>query len=155
MVAAAVALGAVLFSLRGSGYQVGDVVDAPLTLTPQDRYNLSCALARPVAGFGCAFPATAEAKPRPLERAAVLAPYVTTDRRLFLVPGLFERPELVQYLESLKRKPRKLRDQRFTARCKLRLLERAGDVSVRFGKRQSWGKPTDVWVAQAESCSIR
>jgi hypothetical protein len=71
---------------------------------------------------------------------------MTTERALYLVPGLFEQPAVATYVS------RHVEGARFTARCKLRLVEMVDDYELRFRRDSPWGKGQPAWVAEPVSC---
>ena len=84
-----------------------------------------------------------------MDAADIIAPYMTTERTLYLIPGLFEQPEVLSYVS------RHVEGARFTARCKLRLVERVDDYELRFRSDSPWGKGQPAWVAEPVSCVAR
>jgi hypothetical protein len=151
LVLVAVPLALVLFSIRGGGLGKGDVIDAPLTLTTADRDQLSCAMAAPVRGHRCGFTPSGE----PTGEATPLAPYLTTTRTLFLLPGLFQQPALAARVAEEPpedRPPESLR--RFVAQCRVRILERAEGVHIRFSSTAPFGPPETAWVAEILDCQV-
>ena len=131
------------------------VLDAPITLVTSDRENLSCALDRTVGPYRCRFRAPGRLWPEPSPPKDLLAPYVTLGRQVFLVPGLFEMPDLSARRtaeEQANVPPERLR--RFVARCKLRLVERIEQLQTRWSERGNWGRQDGVWIAEPISCKV-
>jgi len=156
IVSAALALGGLILLFgRGHAYSRGETVPVRITLITADRGDLDCALDQAFDGLRCAFhgDATAVSPPPPAEQ--MLAPYLTPDRRLLLVPGLFEQPALVARYEQEKPIGRpKHRLKRFIATCQVELIAKVPKVRVRFGKRNAWGDAADAWVAKPKSCTV-
>jgi hypothetical protein len=151
LVIAALAIAGLLWNVRGRGPRAGDVVDAPLTLTTADRDQLACALDRPVGPWRCAF--TASGQPAGVSRP--LAPYLTTTRALYLIPGLFEQPALAARLREEPpedRPPESLR--RFVALCRVRLREPVDAVRVRWASRSAFGPEERAWAAEPLDCKV-
>ena len=152
-----VAMGAAwpLWSWRGHMDRAGMVVDAPITLITSDRENLSCALDRSVGRHRCRFRAPGKPWPEPAPPSDLLAPYVTVEHRMYLVPGLFELPELeARYAEEPPGRLRPDQLRRFVARCKLRLVERIERFQARWFETSTFGPQTGAWVAEPISCKV-
>jgi hypothetical protein len=144
-----------LWNWRGHVDRPGAVVDAPITLLVSDRENLSCALDRFVGSFRCRFRAPGKPWPESLPTRDILAPYVTAEHRMYLVPGLFELPALAARCDRespANVPPASLR--RFVARCKLRLVERVELFQARWSENGGWGKQSGAWVAEPIACEI-
>jgi hypothetical protein len=147
IVGVTLALSVALFEARGCAPRRGDVVEAPITLVPTDRYGLECALSRPVGRYRCAYTAEHDVASPPPGPADVLQPYVTTSRAPFLVPGLFEVLSVRLFVARVPP------TRRFVARCKLRLVEQVEGHETRFRHADPWGKAaTPTWVAEPVSC---
>jgi hypothetical protein len=155
VVVVAVAVAWPLWNWRGRVNQVGLVVEAPITLVTSDRENLSCALDDVVGRLRCRFRAPGRPWPDDLPPSELLAPYVTLDRHMYLVPGLFEQPAIAaRYtLESPKDVPPE-RLRRFVARCKLRLVERVERFQARWSEHSNFGPQNGAWVAEPISCTV-
>jgi hypothetical protein len=154
-------LAAVLWGYRGSPSAVpapalepGGIVDAPVTLVTADRHELACAMPDTIQGYACAWSGP-DGKREPLPAPErVLAPYLTTSGRLFLIAGLFEQPAVSQRYERESPAGRKREElRRFTASCKLKLL---GEVEARaqFASGSPWGELQRVWAAAPAQCVI-
>jgi len=156
VVIGALAVGAGLLSFgRGRPFGEADRVPVKITLITADRGDLDCALDQEIAGFRCGHVGnTTAASPAPAKEQ-LLAPYMTPDRRLLLVPGLFEQPALSERYDRERPTGRpKHRLKRFIASCEVKLLEKVPALKVRFGKRNAWGDAKDAWVAQPLSCTV-
>jgi hypothetical protein len=155
LVALAAAIAIPLWNFRGSLSGPGTVIDAPITLITSDRDQLSCALSRTVQKYRCAFEAPDKPWSSPPTAAETLAPYLTTHRQMFLIPGLFEQSALQQRYE--REPPRGLhpsRLRRFTANCKLRLLEKVEGFHTRWARAGTWGRSSSAWVAEPLACEV-
>jgi hypothetical protein len=146
LVAIGFAVGIAGFSYRGSPPRAGSIVEAEFTLTPRDAGELSCASDRQYGAYRCAF--TADGTPGPVT-ARPIVPVVTVTRELFFAAGLFQDQALTEYLESRRSRPRR----RFGAVCRVRLIERADDLKVRFGGGFAAAEPG--WVADVLSCQVK
>jgi hypothetical protein len=155
VVVAAVAVAWPLFNWRGKINRPGAVVDAPITLITSDRENLACALPRSIGHFRCAFRTPQERWRDPPGREDLLAPYLTPDRQMFLVPGLFVQPALLdRYAQESPARVPPERLQRFIARCRMRLVERVDDFQARWQQNGNWGPQTGAWVAEPITCRV-
>jgi len=144
-----------LWSWHGKVNQRGLVIDESITLITSDRENLSCALDHSVGRARCGFRSPGRPWLGEIPRRDLLAPYVAVEHRTFLVPGLFEQPALLARYAA-EPPANKSRDdfRRFSARCKLRLVERLDEVQARWSPDWDWARQTDVWVAEPISCEI-
>ncbi len=149
IVAGAAVVSATLFAVRGHAAGAGDLVDAPLTLVPSDRDQLACALDQPVGGFKCAFRDSGAPAEPPVAKQSELAPYMTTERVMYLIPGLFEQPAFDNYFSIHHG------SSRFTMDCKLRLVSFQTTYRVRFRPSDEWGNGQAAWVAAPVSCKAR
>jgi hypothetical protein len=144
-----------LWNWRGGVNRPGAVVDAPITLITSDRENLSCALDHSIGRLRCRFRAPGRPWPEPPQRSELLAPYVTVEKQIFLVPGLFEEPALVaRYAQESPANVPRDGLRRFVARCKLRLVERVDEVQARWSEGWDWGPQRGVWVARPIACEV-
>jgi hypothetical protein len=153
--AGAVALVAVLFLNTESGPQAepGDVVDANITLITADRKDLDCAATEGLKGYRCGF--SDEKTPRTVDEKHRLRSYLTLDRELYLIPGLFLEPAIEgRYKTEPPDKPRN-QLRRFTAKCKVKIVGELDDVRLRWSPGAPWTpKSNDVRVATVSACGI-
>lgn len=130
-------------------------VDAPITLVTSDREDLACALGKAVGQYKCEFRAAGQPWPEAPSAKDRLAPYFTTDRQMFLIPGLFEQPALAARYQS-DPPTGKPRDQlkRFVARCHLRLVEKVEGFQTRWMTGSNFGPADSAWVAEPQDCKV-
>lgn len=151
----AVVVAGSLWSWRGNLTGPKDT-DAPITLITSDREDLACALDRAVGHYKCEFRAPGQAWPDAPAVKDRLAPFFTTDRQLYLLPGLFEQPALADRYRT--EPPRGLpRDhlRRFVARCKLHLLEKVdAGLQTRWLASGTFGPSDGAWVAEPKDCKV-
>lgn len=151
------ALGAVLlFRARGS-YGRGTELDVPITLVTSDREDLGCASSARFGRYRCEFRKGGDTWSDPPAPADRLAPYYSEDRRLYLIAGLFQQPALAtRYAEEDPgQKPREAL-RRFSAHCKLRLVERTDGFDVRWLRTDTWHSENGpAWVAEPVQCTTR
>ncbi len=149
LLAGAVVVAIILWQIRGGVFHEGQVVDAPITLVPKDRTELSCAYPSAVGPYRCEFEGPDKAWADMPPRDERLTPYMTSDQILYLVPGLFEVPEVKARAADKTR-----RKKRFAAHCKLRLLKRVDKVGTRWGRKNGWGRAGPAWIGEPLSCVI-
>jgi hypothetical protein len=117
-----------------------------------DRADLDCSSRETIRGFHCGF--TDETTPWPGDEQTKLQPVYTTDRHLYLVPGLFAEPAI--RLRYLSEPPSKPRDdlKRFTAKCRLRVVGTLAGVRTRWLNDGAWTDPQGIEVATISSCEV-
>jgi hypothetical protein len=144
-----------LLNWRGNVGRPSTTVSAAITLITSDRDNLSCAMDRAVGPYRCAFVTPDRAWPEPVAPSQRLAPYVTVDRKLLLVPGLFEQPALAaRYAAEPPEGVPRERLHRFSLRCELRLVERVDRFETRWSRNWPWGPQRGAWVAEPVDCRL-
>jgi len=143
-----------LWSWRGKN-AAQKTVEAPITLITSDREDLACALGKAIGHYKCQFRAAGQPWPEAPAEKDKLAPYFTTDRQMFLIPGLFEQPALSARYKSEPPagKPRE-QLKRFVARCRLRLVEKVEGFQTRWATDANFGPADSAWVAEPEDCKI-
>jgi len=141
-------------------YSIGQELDVAITLVSTDVVAISCASQEEVDGRHCAFesskPETKWSKAVSVERSPkdeILVPYKTTDDVMFLIPGLFEQPALV---ERLKVDPPifGIEHVRFNAHCKMKLVGKVGSLEVRWAPNGRWHPATNVFVGTVSDCRL-
>jgi hypothetical protein len=153
-VAAVVIIGAALAMQRTpqEPSTPGSTVAADITLVTSDRADVDCAAATGIGEFRCGF--TDENMAWNGDEAKKLKPFYTTDRHLYLVPGLFLQPALQdRYKSEPPDKPRDLL-KRFTAKCNLKILGKVGGVKVRWLASGAWSDPQEVEAASVVDCKV-
>ena len=105
-----------------------------------------------VAAYRCGF--SDENMPWHGEEQNKLKPFYTTDRHLYLIPGLFLAPALQERFKA--EPPDKPRDllKRFTAKCNLKVAGKVGGVRVRWLASGTWSNPEEVEVATVIDCKV-
>lgn len=142
-------------------YSIGQEIDAAITLVSTDAKALACASSEEIAGRHCEFEPSRPPKPwskalsteLPEEPRRVLAPYKTTEDAMFLIPGLFSEPALV---ERLRIDPPVfgVEHSRFSAHCKLRIVGKMSKLDVRWAPSGPWYPATNVFIATASGCTL-
>lgn len=140
----------------------GKTIDVGITLVTSDVRDLSCASDETVGGARCLYDSRGNLRSGlPTGDAAgqsdqVLAPYMTTDNVLFLVPGLFAEPAVAKRLAE--EPPTVVRGslKRFTARCQLKLEGQVRDLAVRWTPTAAFAPRTEAaWVGRVSNCKIQ
>ena len=155
LLALAVVLAPVLFFYRGSTeYREGATIEVEITLITADAFDLICALDREVSGHHCAHV-------RPGERwsgggnEVLLKPYSTHGGDLLLIPGLFSEPAVrARFAEELPAGKKRDQLRRFSARCKMTLVERVEGVHARNPRTPTWQEPRAGWMGRVSSCLV-
>jgi hypothetical protein len=154
LVASALAVAPVLFGLRGSPPRAGGVMEATLTLVTADKHDLSCALEVSIGGHRCDYPRPPATPGRPVTGAG-LQPFVALDGTMFLVANLFGEPAVARrYAQEPPQRKARAQLRRFTARCRLHLLQQVDTAFVRFGPSAAWGPVPKLWVAEPLECRV-
>jgi hypothetical protein len=130
----------------------GSTVAADITLITSDRNDVDCAAAAGIEPYRCGF--SDENTTWNGEEKNKLKPFYTTDRHLYLIPGLFLNQAVQDRFKS--EPPDKPRDQlkRFTAKCNLKILGKVGGVRVRWLNNSPWGDPQEVEAATVVDCKV-
>ena len=153
-VGAVVIIGAALAMQRtpGSPGAQSGTVAADITLITSDRADVDCSAVAGVAAYRCGF--SDENMPWHGDEQNKLKPFYTTDRHLYLIPGLFLQPALQERFKS--EPPDKPRDllKRFTAKCNLKIAGKVGGVRVRWLATGTWSNPEEVDVATVIDCKV-
>jgi hypothetical protein len=155
LVLVAVGAAAVAFNFRGR-YGKGTMLDVPITLVTSDREDLGCSFRETFGRYRCENKSNGEKWPNPPAPSERLAPYYSEDRRLFLIPGLFEQPALAERYrrDDPTGRPRDAL-RRFSVRCKLRLLLKTEGFEVRWLHDDAWHSSSPAWVAEASQCTVQ
>ena len=135
----------------------GKTVELTITLVTADASGLACANDSKVGAARCAF--MGDGSPFPKDETApkdIIAPYMTADNILFLIPGLWEEPALAKRL--VEEPPEKFeRDQlrRFNATCKFTAEQKLQNFKVRWQTGAGWGdKPEPATVGRISDCKL-
>lgn len=139
-------------SLRGIG--AGKTVPVEITLVTADARDLACAADGAVRGARCAF--DREGRPWRGERAGLLAPYMTTNHVLLLIPDLFAEPAIAARLaeEPYEGKARNTL-RRFVASCSLHAQSKVKNFYVRWSPTSAWNHHKEAWAGTISDCSVR
>lgn len=152
-VGAVVIVGAALAMQRTPGApSLSGEVAADITLLTSDRADVDCSAAKGVEPYHCGF--TDENLAWKGDEQNKLKPFYTTDRHLYLIPGLFMQTALQERYKA--EPPEKPRDQlkRFTAKCTLKIVGKVGGVRVRWLTTGAWSNPDEVEVATPSNCKV-
>jgi len=138
---------------RPAAPEAGDVVNADITLVTADRNDLDCMAARGIRSYKCGF--SNEKTRNTVDERHRLRPFMTLDRTLTLVPGLFLEPAIQARFKA--EPPDKPRDQlkRFTAKCKVKIVGELDGVRLRWRPGASWESRLDnVRVGTVSGCRV-
>jgi hypothetical protein len=153
-VGALVIIGAALAMQRTpqSGNVVGSTVPADITLITSDRADVDCSAGAGIETYRCGF--TDENMPWSGDEKNKLKPFYTTDRHLYLIPGLFLSPAIEARYNS--EPPTKPRDQlkRFTAKCNVKVIGKVANTRVRWLASAAWSNPEEIEVATVVDCKV-
>ncbi len=133
---------------------IGSSTIADLTLITADAKDLDCAASTGVNAYQCGF--SDENAARQVDEQNRLRPFMTaSDRRLFLIPGLFLEPAIAKRAAT-EPPAGKSRNQlkRFTAKCKLQIVGELDGVKLRWTPTGTWEPPKKFQVATASDCKI-
>lgn len=130
----------IFFGTRGSALRSGGTRTVALTVTPADETGLRCYSNKDFEGHTCQGNAPSR-----------LAPYVTVDRELVVLAGVFSHPAV--RAESARRSTMPKDRQRFSVSCRIKHLAFSGSIKIRFGKGKV--EPAQAWIAVAEQCDLQ
>jgi hypothetical protein len=131
----------------------GRSIPVSLTLVTADASDLACASSDEVAGSRCAF----DKDGKPWDGAGekpTLAPYMTVDNVLFLIPDLWKEPALAKRLADDPPNVSRDKQRRFTANCTLTAAEKAKGFYVRWVPTMDWSHNAEAWVGRLSGCTI-
>jgi hypothetical protein len=113
---------------------------------------VDCAASAGLETYRCAF--ADENTPWNGDEKNKLKPFYTTDRHLYLVPGLFTQSAVQARYNS--EPPTKPRDQlkRFTAKCDLKIIGKVAGVRVRWLSSAPWSNPEEIEVGTVVDCKV-
>ncbi|MBN1607257.1 MAG: hypothetical protein JW940_11535 [Polyangiaceae bacterium] len=153
-VAVALVASVALTHRREKSERSGEVLDADITLVTADRKDLDCVSSEDVDGYACGY--SDEKTARKLDESKKLRPYMTLDRQMYLIPGLFLEPAIAAryQTEPPDNKPRE-QLRRFTAKCKVTIVDDIDNVRVRWTPSGPWQpSANDVVVATLSQCRV-
>ncbi len=154
-------------------WEPGQLYDISITLVTADYDKLACAYEKEVGGAHCEYKTETERWPRgPKDlldnnRQDVIQPYsAVPDNALVMVAGLWASPEVAMRLHAEPPEGTEVKKlARFIAHCKVRPVERAENISIRWNKDDKWAKgmlrlnegerQVPPWIAIAESCTVQ
>jgi len=153
-----VAIAVLLVMKRGGSSEGGDQVEVgstttgDLTLVAADRNELECAAEKSVESYQCGF--ADENQARNVDEKTKLRPFMTIDRKLYLIPGLFLEKSVAQrYTMEGPNTPRP-EQKRFTAKCKIKVIGELDNVKLRWSPTGTWEPPKKFPVATVSDCAI-
>lgn len=155
LVAAALALAPVLFSLRGAPPGRGDVIEVSRVFITANKRDLSCALPGPPRGYHCRYlqPDQLAAED---STAALLQPFKAIDGRMFLVADPFAaRAPARRNAEDFPLGKTGAPRPWFVKLCRLRLIRQVPAAYVRYNSGAPWSPTRDLWIAEVISCEVK
>jgi hypothetical protein len=156
VIIAAAVVAVPLWTWRGKWNQPGMTMSATITLVTSDREDLACAFDRRIAGYRCGFQGTTEPWQDPPATAQTLAPYMTVNRQMYLLPALFAQPAVAaRYQQEPPANVPRAQLKRFEVICTLKLREKVDQFKVRWERSGSWGSAGAAWVAEPSDCKIK
>jgi len=133
----------------------GGTARAEITLVTTDRDDLACASDKAVGRYRCEFKAPGTPWPDAPAPADRLAGYFTVDRKLYVIPGLFEQPALAKrYADEEQRHLPHDQRPRFVATCQLKLVDHLKDFQTRWLKAGEFNHQDEAWVAVPSACEV-
>jgi hypothetical protein len=140
---------ALLLFARSSRPESGDVVSVAVTVVPRDSTGLACDSTASIGGLRCT-----HAAGKPVSSLAPpLRPYVTVRRELVLLSGVFESPNVKDWLNQAVRQHN---SGRVTVVCKVELLPTPGKVGVRFGGRGPFAQQQQpILAGRIRECRVK
>jgi hypothetical protein len=129
----------------------GTTQQGDLTLVTADRDELECSAATGFQQYQCGFVDDKQA--RQVDERQKLRPFMTVNRTLYLIPGLFLEPAISGRYNQ---EPKAPRDQlkRFTAKCSIKILGELDAVKLRWSPTGTWEPPKKFPVATVSGCKI-
>ncbi len=131
---------------------VGSTINGDLTLVTADRNELECAAANGTQGYQCGF--IDDKQSRTLDEKVKLRPFMTVDRQLFLIPGLFLESAIQQRFNTEPPTKPRAELKRFTAKCKIKVVGELDAVKLRWQPEGAWEAPKKFPVATISDCVI-
>lgn len=130
----------------------GTVLDLELTLITSDRGDVACVSPTMFQRYACDF--SGETTPRAIEERDALRPYMTLDRQVYLLPGLFLENQVQRRYQA--EPPQVPRDQlrRFSAQCRVQVQGRLRGFKLRWDATGRWSEPQDADVATVLGCTV-
>jgi hypothetical protein len=134
----------------GTDFTEGQSTDVAITLITADARDLACAADKDLDGARCAF----DPDGKPVATSGpVLAPYMTVDNVLLLVPDLWKEPALAKRLAEDPPTDRE-RSKRFTAKCKMQLARPMKGFFLRWDPNATWQWTDKAWVGSISRCRL-
>jgi hypothetical protein len=144
----AIALSTILLvAARGHGSNAGARVPISITVIPGDAVNLDCSSNVRFGNVQCNF----DARGQPQKVELPLRPYVTTNRELWLLSGVFEQSAVHQWLLQAQYNGS---SARVTVDCQGTLLGTLNTIAVRWLKGAAFADEHHVPVASVSDCRV-
>jgi hypothetical protein len=149
-VTAATLVAAALIFFLGHGSQAnpGQPTTYVVTVVPGDALGLACASSVSIGSRRCAYDDRQQASG--VERP--LRPYVTVGRELVLLSGVFESPQVQEWLTQARRAND---DARVTLTCRGKWLGSVATTAVRWAPDGQFQPEHDVMSAEVSDCAVQ
>ena len=164
ILAAAIALGIFLVFTElmpsaerrtATNFAEGKTVPVRITLVTADAFDLACASDDPVGTARCAFAKDGKPSPAATEGTGVLAPYMTVDNTLLLIPDLWSEPALAKRLADDSPEGRARESlKRFSAACQLTVDKKLKGFFVRWTPGSDWSPRDEGWTGRVSNCKV-
>ncbi len=136
-------------AIFGSAFLHGpsDRVNVSVTVVPLDATTLECRSAGAVAELHCG-----ELNQAALADPRLLRPYVTVSGELVLLAGVFQQPDVAEWLAGARRKRH---TDRVTLRCEALRRGDLPNLELRFSPTDAWQPQRQVPALSVERCRVR
>lgn len=145
--AIAISLSSLAF-FRGRPSKHSEVFSVATTLVPSDIVDLACDAAPAVGGERCAF---AGGHPDATLKHP-LRPFVTLDREVILLRGVFESPAVAARVSAARRAGSK---ETLTLDCRVKFLGLLAEAGVRWREGDAFSRQRELRVGAVKDCQLR
>lgn len=145
--AIAVSLASLAF-LRGRPSKTSEAFSVATTIVPNDIVDLACDAARAVGRERCAF----SGGTRDTKLKQPLRPFVTLEREVILLRGLFESPAVAAQVSAARKARSK---ETFTLDCRVTFLGVLAEVGVRWREGDAFSPQRELRAGAVQDCRIR
>lgn len=129
------------------GFREGAITEVDITLVAADAQGLACSLEEKPWGYACEY----RAGGRERQPDGTLVPALTLDRLDLLVPELFAQAAVRDVVAN--NTARGALQERFVAKCRVRVLQRVRGVQRRFSATAAFEAPSSAWLVWPLGCT--